>query len=122
MSSINEALEILKARGHKVETNPGAFVINGAIHVLIDGDPRSPSEIFEMVTPEDENVYGFEAHGRQYEVHIYFPSVPYCQNSYEVHEDGKTVGGRVPNNENELECAQRIAKEYGGLASLQRLR
>jgi hypothetical protein len=62
MRSINEALEILRKQGHKVETNPGACVVDGVIHVPIDGELRSASKIFQMVTPEDENVYGFEAH------------------------------------------------------------
>ena len=123
MSSINEALEILRKRGHKVDTNPGACTIGGVIHVPIDGVLRNQSEVFEMATPttEDQNVYGFEVGGRRYEVHIYFPSVPYSQNSYEVFEDGKTLGGRLPNNEDAFECAQRIATEHGGLASLRRL-
>ena len=36
-------------------------------------------------------------------------------------EDGKTLGGRLPNNEDAFECAQRIATEHGGLASFRRL-
>src|SRR5260370_16132803 len=63
--------------------------------------------------PEDENVYGFVAHEKKYEVHIYFPSRRNRQSSYEVFEDGETLGRRLPTHENELVCAQRVAKEHG---------
>ena len=90
MISINEELEVLKARGHKVEANPGACVVDGEVHVLIDGELRSASEIHEMVTPLDEDVYGFEAHGKHYEVHIYYL---YGGAAYQIFQDGKKLGG-----------------------------
>lgn len=117
MSSINEDLAILAARGHKVEANPGACVVDGAIHVLIDGELRSASEIHQMVTPTDQDVYGFEACGKQYEVHIYYL---YGGMAYEIYEDGKTLGEPRPLDENPLDFAQRTAKNMGG-TSLRRL-
>jgi len=118
---LNEALEILQKRGRDVQTNPCARLIAGVMHVRIDGEFRSESEIFQVVMPEDQNVYGFEAKGKQYEVHIDFPCVPYSERSFEVLENGKTLNGRIPTRANELECARRIAQEHGGLGSLRRL-
>ena len=117
MDSINEELEILTARGHKVETNPGACVVNGAIHVPIDGELSSVSEIHRMVTPLDKDVFGFEAAGKQYEVHIYYL---YGGAAYEVYEDGRKLGKPQLLNENALAFTQRIAEDIGG-SSLRRL-
>lgn len=70
---------------------------------------------------EDKNVYGFEANGKQYELHIYFPALPYIENYYELYEDGKLVGARVANTEDAHQCALRMAAEYGALDSLRNL-
>ena len=117
MSSLNTALDILVAQGHTVETNPGVCVVDGEMHVPIDGRLRSASEICEMVTPVDKDVFGFEAHKKQFEVHVYYL---YGGAAYEIHEDGKRLGNPQRLNENVLEFVQRIATDMGG-GSLRRL-
>ena len=117
MSPINEALTILRKRGHSVQTNPGACVVGGSLHVPIDGRLRSGGEIFAMVTPEDRYVRGFEAGGKSYQVCIYFPS---GGNDFEIYEDGKRLGQRqpVPDDEDWLSWPERIAEDMGGRSSL----
>jgi hypothetical protein len=117
MTSINEELQILRARGHKVEANPGACVVNAAIHVPIDDELRSASAIHEMVTPVDKDVFGFEARGKQYELHIYYL---YGGAAYEMYQDGMKLGEAQRLNENELDFAQRTAESMRG-SSLRRL-
>jgi hypothetical protein len=79
------------------------------VRAPVDGKLRSESEICQMVIPEDDNVYQFEAHGKRYQVRIYFPSVPYSQNSVEAFEDGRTLG-RTPNDEKRI--GMRKANRY----------
>jgi hypothetical protein len=119
VSPINEALTILRKRGHSVQTNPGACVVGGSIHVPIDGRLRSGGEILAMVTPEDRDVWRFEADGKSYQVHIYFP----CGgNDFEIYEDGKRLGQRqpVPDDEDGQSWAEQIAEDMGGRSSLRR--
>ncbi len=118
VSSINEALRILVARGRKVETNPGACVVDGVMHVRIDGTLRSADEIYEMVTPSDKDVYGFEAQGRLYEVHIYFLR---GEVAYEIYEDGERLGERQYLDENPLDFVQGVAERMGGASLPHRL-
>ena len=111
MDSINEALAILRAQGHLVETNPGACVVGGAMHVPIDGHLRSERELHEMVTPADKDVYGFESHGKQYEIHIYFYFL--CSEiTYEMYQDGTRLGERrpLPLDDNPLEFVLRTTE------------
>jgi hypothetical protein len=118
MSSLNDALEILRRQGRRVQTNPGACVLGREMHVPIDGRLRSVSEIYEMVTPPDEDLYGFEAHGKQFEVYIYFL---HGEIAYEIHQDGEKLGERQHLDENPLDFVQRTAEKMGGAGSLRRL-
>jgi hypothetical protein len=117
--SLNRALEVLKKLGHTVTTNPGACVIDGVMHVPIDGKLRSAAALYEMVTPVDEDVYGFEARGHQCEVHIEFL---YGEVVYQLHQDGKPLGERqsIPEDASPLDLVLRIAKDMQG-TSLRRL-
>lgn len=99
--------------------NPGACVIDGVMHVLIDGHLRSENAIYEMVSPPDTDIYGFEARGHQYEVHIHFL---YGEVVHQIHQDGKPLGKRqrVPEDGSPLEFVQGLALNMEG-TSLRRL-
>ena len=101
-----------------METTPGACVIDGEMHIPIDGQLLSASEIREMVTPVDKDVFGFEAHEKQFEVHVYYL---YGGAAYEIYQDGKRLGKPQRLNENVLEFVQRIATDMDGASSLRRL-
>jgi hypothetical protein len=117
--SLNRALEVLEARGQTVTANPGACVIAGVMHVLIDGHLRSENAIYEMVTPPDTDVYGFEARGHQYEVHIHYL---YGDVVYQIYQDGKPSGDRqrAPEHGSPLDLVQRLTLNMEG-TSLRRL-
>jgi hypothetical protein len=117
MSFINEALEILRARGHDVQTNPGACVVDGEMLVPIDGKLRNTRAIHEMVTPPDEDVFGFEACEKQFELHIrYF----YGGAIYKMYQDGKEWGIPQRASESPSDLARRIVDSMDG-HSLRRL-
>jgi hypothetical protein len=118
IESLNQALEVLKRHGHTVTVNPGACVIDGVIHVPIDGRLRSASAIYQMVAPPDTDVYGFEARGHKYEVHIHFL---YGGMAYEMYQDGETLGDSQRLDEAPLDFVQRTAENMGGASSLRRL-
>jgi hypothetical protein len=82
-------------------------------HCALSGSASGTESTIYSGAMEDEDVWGFEANGKQYEVHVCYPSVPYSENFYQIYEDGKKLGGRMPNTQNTLECAERIANEYG---------
>jgi hypothetical protein len=118
MISIKEDLEVLTALGHQVELNPGACVLNGEMHVLIDGKLTSASAIHQMAHPPDKDTYGFEAQGKQYEVHIYFL---YGENAYEIYQDGQKMGERQRLDENPLDFVQRTAESMGCAGSFRKI-
>jgi len=105
--SLNRALEVLKKQGHTVTVNPGACVIDGVMHVPIDGHLRSANAIYEMVTPPDTDIYGFEARGHQYEVHIHFL---YGGMAYEIYQDREKLGEPQPL----AGCGKTPETSYGG--------
>jgi hypothetical protein len=118
-STINQDLEILKAQGHEVRTNPGVCVVGNKLYVPIDGRLLSEREIHEMATPPDD-VFSIQVNGKQGEIHFYYQREG---PSYEVHLDGKKLGERqpVPDSEDVLAAVQRVAREMGA-TSLRRLR
>ena len=59
----------------------------------------------------DNDVFAFEADGKQYELHIYYLS---GEVAYERYEDGKRLGEPQPLTENALDFARRTAKSMGG--------
>jgi hypothetical protein len=118
MISIKEDLAALTALGHKVESNPGACVLNGDMHVLIDGKLMSAIAIHQMAHPPDRDTYGFEAQGKQYEVRIYFL---YGENAYEIYQDGHKMGERQRLGGDPLDFMQRTAESMGCTGSFRKI-
>jgi hypothetical protein len=110
MRPINNELELLGARGHKVQANPGACVVGGAIHILIDGELRSASEIHETAAPIGKDVYGFDARGKQYEVYINYL---YGGMAYEIHQGGKKLGAPRPPRRKRFGLRSTDRREHG---------
>ena len=51
---LDQALNILRERGHKLATKPGAFrAADGQMPVTIDGQLRTAREIYEMAACEE---------------------------------------------------------------------
>jgi hypothetical protein len=71
-----------------------------------------------MVAPVDEDVYGFEADGKRYEVHLYYLN---GEIAYEIYRDGEKLKERQFLDENPLDFVQRVAGDTGGSSSLRRL-
>lgn len=115
--ALNEALEILRGEGYSVKTNPGVYIVDGMVHVTIDGELRSSQEILAMVTPEDQDIWSFEARGNSYKVHVYFV---YGGVDCEIYAGGKLLGSRQPIHEHPQDFVTRLAKEMGGDATLRR--
>ena len=115
---VDRALEILGKGGHCVQTNPGADLRGGELHVTIDGVPRSVHEIL-AATEQPEETWAFEAHGKRQNLLYYFPQ---GGQTFELYEEGKMLGERqpVPRDEGYFEHAQRTCLEMSG-TSLWRL-
>ena len=81
------------------------------MYVPIDGELRSAAEIIHMNTLQDYSAACFTARGRAYEVRVYYD----CGGqTYEVYEDGISIGAPLPNGEDWLGCARRVCDEMGG--------
>jgi hypothetical protein len=114
---LESAVNLARRQGHTVAANGAWIGPDGRPHLTVDGHSLSDSELYAMVEPVDKDVFGFEAHGHQYEIHVCYLSGEVV---YQIFEDGRNSGKPQPLNEDVITFVQRTAENTGG-SSLRRL-
>jgi hypothetical protein len=86
---LESVVNLARKQGHTITAN-GAFIgQDGQPHLTVDGRSLPVSELYAMVEPVDKDIFGFEAHGHHYEIHVCYLSGEVV---YQIFEDGRKSG------------------------------
>jgi hypothetical protein len=112
MVTLDEALTVLTHQGFKInEGGHGAVVIDGMLHIPVNGQLRSSAEIIAAATLASKDVWAFTVGEKNHEIHVYFV---YGGVEFEMYEDGKRAASRQALNQHPFDFVQRVSEEMGG--------
>jgi hypothetical protein len=110
---LESAVNLARKRGHTIAANRACIGPDGRLYLTVDGHSRPVSELYAMVEPVDRDVFGFEAHGHQYEIHVCYLSGEVVS---QIFEDGGKFGEAQPVNEDVISFVRHTAEKMGGSA------
>jgi hypothetical protein len=110
---LERAVNLAQMQGHTIAANGARTGPDGQLHLTVDGHSHPVSELYAMVEPVDKDVFGFEAHRHQYEIHVCFLRGEVV---YQTFEDGEKFGEPQPLNEDVISFVQHTAESMGGSA------
>jgi len=115
---LENAVNLAWTQGHTVAVNGASIGQDGQLCLTVDGHSLPASELYRMVEPVGKDIFGFMAHGQEYEVNICY--LNHGEVVYYVSQDGISSGEPRPLNENAINFVQRAAESVDG-SSLRRL-
>jgi len=114
---LENAVNLAQEQGHTIAANGASIGQDGQLRLTVNGHSRPVSELYRMVEPVDEDVFGFEAHGHQYEIHVCYMNGEVVD---QIFQDGKIWQNLNPLKEHVITFVQQTAENMGG-SSLRRL-
>jgi hypothetical protein len=111
---LESAVNLAQKQGHTIAANGACVGQDGQLHLTVDGHLRPVSELYAMVEPVDKDVFGFEAHGHQCEIHVCYLRGEVV---YQIFEDGGKFGEPQPLNEDVISFVQYTAENMGAVRS-----
>jgi hypothetical protein len=115
---LDNAVNLARKQGHTIAANGAHIGPDGQLHLTVDGHSLPVSELYAMVEPVEKDIFGFEARGHQYEIHVCYLNDG--ETVYQIFEDGGKFGEPQLLNKHVMSFVQQTVEDMGG-SSLRRL-